>query len=170
MARTHADPALATPVEDAGSRRPRVVLVLVVGVLLAAVVRGLVVQSYVVPSAALAPTVEPGDRLLVWKAFARPSAGDLVVVDTTGTAAVTAARATPTGNGIVGRALGALADAVGVRMGPQDELAVVSAVRGSRVAVAEPEARDVPVSRVVGVAGFRFWPLGRLGVLDGGPG
>ena len=77
MQRTHADPAHRHSVAGAGSRRPRVLPLLVVGVLVAACVRGLLVESVVAPSDALAPAVQPGDRVLVWKAGADPRPGDV---------------------------------------------------------------------------------------------
>ncbi len=163
MARTHADPALPTSVADAGSRRPRLVLVLVVGVLLAAAVRSLLLESYVVASPALAPTLVPGDRVLVWKALEAPAAGDLVVVDTTGSGVVH--RAAPQADGLLGRALGAVADSLGVRSGATDTVAVVGSVDGDRVRISAPRAEVVASSDVIGVVGARFWPLGRLGTV-----
>ena len=92
-ARAAGDPASATPVAGDGSRRPGVVWLLVAAVLLTALVQGLVLQSHVVPTAALAPAVEPGDRVLVWKVRPSPDPGDLVLVDTTDSAPVE--RSTP---------------------------------------------------------------------------
>lgn len=86
-----------------GSRRPGVLVVLVVGVLAAALVRGLLLESYHVPSAANAPTFEPGDRVLVLKTDRRAEAGDFALVDDDG-----ALRLTPstdlagTGSDVVG--------------------------------------------------------------------
>ncbi|HEX6918159.1 MAG TPA: S26 family signal peptidase [Phycicoccus sp.] len=161
---THADPALPTTVGDAGSRRPRVLPVLVVGVLLAATVRAFLVESYVVPTAALAPTVQPGERVLLRKVGAPPQAGDLVVVDTTG---AVPDRSTPTGDGVVGRVLAAVADAVGVRPGSSDDLAVVASVEGDVVRLAAPRPLEVPAEDVVGVVFGRVWPPDRLGSVTG---
>ena len=77
---------------------------LVGAVLLTALVQGLVVQSHYVPTAALAPAVEPGDRVLVWKARPSVAPGDVVLVDTTGTAGVD--RSTPVDDGLVLRVPG----------------------------------------------------------------
>jgi hypothetical protein len=74
-----------------------------VGVIAAALVRGLLVESYHVPSAANAPTFEPGDRVLVLKTDRRAEAGDFALVDDDG-----ALRLTPstdlagTGSDVVG--------------------------------------------------------------------
>jgi signal peptidase I len=74
-----------------------------VGVIAAALVRGLLVESYHVPSAANAPTFEPGDRVLVFKTDRRAEAGDFALVDDDG-----ALRLTPstdvagTGSDVVG--------------------------------------------------------------------
>lgn len=160
----HADPATPTPVEGAGSRRLRVLPVLVVGVLLAALVRAALVQSAFVPSAALAPTLEPGDRVLVWKVDSQPQPGDVVVVDTTGTATVD--RATPTDDGLVGRVLGGIGRALGVRIGTQERLAVVDAVTPEGLSVRMPDPATVPAADVVGVVSGRFWPLDRLGAVE----
>ena len=159
MQRTHADPAARPLVADAGSRRPRVLPVLVVGVVVAACVRGLLLESFVAPSAALSPTVQPGDRVLVWKA-SRPGPGDLVVVDT----------GAPSSQGpadsVLARALGAVADALGVRTTGRDELAVVADTDADRVELSAPSPATVPTEDVVGVVGLRFWPLDRLGPVD----
>lgn len=163
-ARPDADPAPATPVAGAGSRRPGVVWLLVAAVLLTALVRGLLLQSYVVPTAALAPAVQPGDRVLVWKV--RPSAapGDLVVVDTTATARVD--RSTPVSDGTIGRVLAAAADLLGVDTGRQDRLAVVGSAGTDEVVLDAPVPGPVPREDVVGTVVLRVWPLDRLGTVS----
>lgn len=161
--RPDADPAPSTSVAGAGSRRPRVVVLLAAAVLLTAVVQGLVLQSYVVPSAALAPAVEPGDRVLVWKATSGAEPGDLVVVDTTATAAVD--RSTPVDSGIVGRVLGAVAGMLGVDIGRQDRLAVVESASAGDVTLGAPVPGPVPADDVVGTVVWRIWPLDRLGTV-----
>lgn len=159
-----ADPAPATTVAGAGSRRPGVVVLLVAAVLLTALVQGLMLQSYLVPTAALAPAVQPGDRVLVWKV--RPSAdpGDLVVVDTTATASVD--RSTPASQGSIGRVLAAVADLLHVDTGSQDRLAVVGSASGDDVTLDAPEARTVARADVVGTVVLRVWPLDRLGTVS----
>ncbi|MBM6400432.1 S24/S26 family peptidase [Phycicoccus sonneratiae] len=82
-ARPATDPVPA-PVAATGSRRPGPLVVLAVGVITAALVRGLLVESYHVPSAANAPTFEPGDRVLVLKTDRRAEAGDVALVDDDG--------------------------------------------------------------------------------------
>lgn len=74
------DPVSA-PVASAGSRRPRVLVTIALGLLVAALVRGFVLESYVVPSAASAPTFEPGDRVLVLKTDRSTDAGGTVLVE-----------------------------------------------------------------------------------------
>ncbi len=160
MQRTHADPAPRRLAGDAGSRRPRVLPVLVVGVLLAACVRGLLVESFVVPSAALSPTVLPGDRVLVWKASPQPGPGDVVLVDT----GEVAPGADAGEESLVARVLGAAADALGVRTSGRDEPAVVAgAIADGGVVTSAPVEAVVPPEDVVGVVGLRFWPLDRFG-------
>ncbi len=163
MQRTHADPA---PRPDAADAATRVLPVLLVGVLVAACVRGFLVESFVVPDDALSPTVTPGERVLVWKAGPSPAPGDLVVVETS-TPDDDAAAASDGATALVTRLLGALARALGVSTSPRDELAVVGGVAGGTVELSAPEESSVPADEVVGVAGFRFWPLDRVGPVSG---
>lgn len=162
--RPDADPAPAT-VAGAGSRRPRVVVLLVAAVLLTALVQGLFLQSYVVPTGALAPVVEPGDRVLVWKASVGAKPGDLAVVDTTATATVD--RSTPVDDGPAGRVLSAVAGLLGVDIGRQDRLSVVAAASGDTVTLGAPVPGDVAAADVVGTVVWRIWPLDRLGSVAG---
>jgi len=162
MQRTHADPAPRRLAGDAGSRRPRVLLVLVAGVIGAAVARGLLVESFVAPSAALSPTVQPGDRVLVWKASPQPGPGDLVLVGTG-----EASPPGPTGESDLATGLGAVARALGVPTPGRDELAVVADSDADRVELSAPTATAVTTEAVVGVVGLRFWPLDRFGPVGG---
>ncbi|MGL5911138.1 MAG: hypothetical protein ACRCZP_14140, partial [Phycicoccus sp.] len=116
---------------------------------------------YVVPSAALAPTVESGERLVVWKLRSTPEPGDLVVVDTTDSADVD--RATPVDDGPVGRVLSTTAGWLGVDVGTQSRLGVVTAAGEGRVTVRTPEESVVDTRDVVGTAAWRLWPLDRFG-------
>ena len=163
-ARPDADPAPATPVAGAGSRRPGVVWLLVAAVLLTALVQGLALQSYVVPTAALAPAVQPGDRVLVWKVRPPADPGDLVVVDTTATASVD--RSTPVSEGTVGRVLAAAADLVGIDLGRQDRLAVVGSADAEEIVLDAPVPGPVRRDDVVGTVVLRVWPLDRLGTVS----
>jgi len=156
-----ADPAPATEVAGAGSRRPGVVPLLVVAVLLTAVVQGVLLQSYFVPTSALAPDLEAGDRVLVWKAPPGAAAGDVVVVDTTRATGVD--RPTPVDDGPVGRTLLAVGDLLGVEPGRRDALAVVASATDEDLTLAAPVADTVPRDDVVGTVMLRVWPLSRLG-------
>ena len=157
-ARPDADPAPATAVAGAGSRRPRLVLLLAAAVVATALVQAFVLQSYFVPTAALAPAVEPGDRVLVWKVRPAADPGDLVVVDTTASAAVD--RSTPG----VRRARSAASwprwpTWLHVDVGAQTELAVVGSATSDDVTVTAPVAATVPRDDVVGTVVLRVWPL-----------
>ncbi|NHA66974.1 S26 family signal peptidase [Phycicoccus flavus] len=77
-AASHPDPGPA--LAAAPGRGRRVVATLAIGVVVAALVRGLLIESYFVPSAADAPTFEPGDRVLVLKTDHRAEAGDVALV------------------------------------------------------------------------------------------
>ena len=99
---TATDPVPA-PVARTGSRRPGVLIVLVVAVVTASLVRGLLLESYHVPSAGQAPTLEPGDRVLVLKTDHRAEAGDLALVDDDGALRVLpSTEAAGTGADVVG--------------------------------------------------------------------
>ncbi|WP_332839716.1 signal peptidase I [Brevibacterium yomogidense] len=59
-------------------------LVLLIAVVLAGLIRGVGLQSFVVPSASMSPTLEPGDRIVALRAPAllhTVDRGDVVVVD-----------------------------------------------------------------------------------------
>jgi signal peptidase I len=43
------------------------------------VVRQYVVEAFIAPTASMAPTIQPGDRVLVWKRPFVPQRGDLIV-------------------------------------------------------------------------------------------
>ena len=162
-ARPGADPAPATSVAEAGSRRPRLVVLLGAAIVATALVQAFVLQSYFVPTAALAPTVEPGDRVLVWKVRPAADPGDLVAVDTTATATVD--RSTPVADGVVGRVLAAAADLLHIDIGAQSELAVVGTSTPDAVSLTAPVASTVPRDAVVGTVVLRVWPLSRFGTV-----
>ena len=164
-ARPDADPAPATAVAGAGSWRPGVVPLLVVAVVLTAVVQGVLLQSYFVPTSALAPDIEAGDRVLVWKAPPAAGGGDVVVVDTTGSAEVD--RSTPVDDGPVGTTLTALGDLLRVEPGPRDALAVVASATDEDVTLAAPVRGTVSRDDVVGTVVLRVWPPSRLGRVGG---
>ena len=163
-ARPGADPAPATSVAEAGSRRPRPVLLLGAAIVATALVQAFVLQSYFVPTAALAPTVEPGDRVLVWKVRPAADPGDLVVVDTTTSATVD--RSTPVSDGLIGRVLASVAGWLHVDVGGQSELAVVGSSTSDDVSVTAPVVATVPRDDVVGTVVLRFWPLSRFGTVS----
>jgi hypothetical protein len=162
-ARPDADPAPATTVAAAGSPRPRLVLLLGAALVATALVQAFALQSYFVPTAALAPTVEPGDRVLVWKVRPAADRGDLVVVDTTGTATVD--RSTPVSDGLIGRVLSTAADLLHVDIGAQDALAVVGSSTPDAVSLSSPVAATVARDDVVGTVVLRVWPLSRFGTV-----
>jgi signal peptidase I len=154
-------------VAAAGSRRPRLVLLLGAALVATALVQAFALQSYFVPTAALAPTVEPGDRVLVWKVRPAADPGDLVVVDTTATATVD--RSTPVAPGLVGRVLSSAADALGVAIGAQSQAAEVGSATADAVTLTAPVATTVPRDALVGTVVLRVWPLSRFGTVSAGP-
>lgn len=170
-ARPYADPAPATPVTGAGSRRPRLVVLLGAAIVTTALVQAFVLQSYFVPTAGLAPAIEPGDRVLVWKVRPAADPGDLVVVDTTTTAAVD--RSTPVADGVIGRVLSFAADVLGVDVGAQSGLGVVASSTPDAVTLTapspSPSPTTVPRDALVGTVILRVWPLSRFGTVSAAP-
>lgn len=115
------------------SRRPRRLAVQVaVAVVLVALIRALVAQSYFVPTRSMEPTIAPGDRVVVAKVHGTIEPGDLVVLDGTDTLAV-ADRTPFVSDGLLGRTLSSVASALGIDLGEQDFLKRVAAVGGQRL-------------------------------------
>jgi signal peptidase I len=160
-ARPDAGPAPATEVAGAGSRRPGLVPVLVAAAVATALAQALAVQSSYVPSSDIAPTLEPGDRVLVWKVRPAPAPGDVVVVDTSATTGVD--RSTQVDDGPVGRVLASAAEVLGVHPAPSHRFAVVGSTSGDDVVLGGPDRTTVARSDVVGTVVLRVWPLGRFG-------
>ncbi len=158
---TDVDPAPAT-VAGAGSRR--LVALVAATVVLTALVQAFVLQTVVVSRDDLDPLVEPGDRVLVWKASPDPRPGDLVVLDTTGTAEVD--RSTRVDDGPLGRVLTSVAGLFGIDIGMQHRLAVVGSTDGDRVEVTSPVVASVDREDLVGTGVLRVWPLSRFGSLE----
>ena len=197
-----------------------------VALLLMVLVRGLLVQSFYVPSGSMEPTIEPGDRILVNK-LVQPDdlrRGDVVVFDGTDTFAV-AERDPHEDDGPIGRALSGGASLLGIDLGEQDFVKRVVGLPGdhvvccdsqgrisvngtavderylfpgdepsdvtfdvtvpagrlwvlgdhrsdsadSRAHLGDPGGGTVGVDDVVGRASATYWPLSRLGGIDGSP-
>jgi signal peptidase I len=123
-------------VADAAASPPRsgrrVAAWAVVVVLAVLAVRGLLVQSFVVPTSSMEPTLRPGDRVLVWRPSGllhQVSRGDVVVFDGGGVLAPEAPPArTPLAQ--LGRAVAA---AVGSPVGSHDLVKRVIGLPGDRV-------------------------------------
>jgi len=126
-----ADPGTAEPV----FRRPspaRLLGLLLVAALAVIAVRALVVQSFVVPSGSMQPTIDVGQRVLVSRLSYRLGdirRGDVIVFDGTG---VFTPRPAPARNALasLGRAI---AGAVGVPLDDRDFLKRVIGLPGDRV-------------------------------------
>ena len=134
------DPAAAPVETDAAveSARPRGgpswLLLGGVALLVMLLVRGLLVQSFYVPSGSMEPTIEPGDRILVNKLADGDSVrrGDVVVFN--GTTTFAAADLTPhQDDGAIGKVLGDAASLVGVELGEQDFVKRVIGLPGDHV-------------------------------------
>ena len=142
---TEHDQTDPVPAADAGagSRRvSRLVLQVVAAVVVMALLKAFVVQSFYVPSESMEPTVLPGDRvvvnLLVDGADVRR--GDLVVFD--GTSAWAGPdRSAYEAPGVIGRTLAAVRRALGIESGETDYLKRVIGVGGDRVRCCTPDGR-----------------------------
>lgn len=114
-------------------------------------VRGLLVQSFYVPSGSMEPTIQPGDRILVNKLISGEELrrGDVVVFDGTSTFAA-AEREPHQADGVIGSVLGAAASIVGLDLGEQDFVKRVVGLPGDHVVCCDDDGRisvnDVPVS------------------------
>lgn len=155
----------------------RIALIILATALALALIRSLLVQSFVVPTASMQPTVQPGDRVLVSRLAYRTGEikrGDVIVFDGAG---VFEPDLAPARSSLVsvGRAV---AKAFSLPIGSQDYLKRVIGLPGDRVIccdtqgrisvngspVNEPylnpgdDQRDVPYSVVVPPG--RLWVLG----------
>jgi signal peptidase I len=100
-------PTTGEPGQAAKSRRPGLVGVVVLGVLAVALVRALLLEPVVVPTASMSPTIQPGDHLLVRHGLGAgdPVVGDVVLVQA------------PTGQLMVKRVVAVGGQRVGIRDG-----------------------------------------------------
>lgn len=151
------DPAAASDASDAAaaSARPRGgpswLLLAGISLVVMLLVRGLLVQSFYVPSGSMQPTIEPGDRILVNKLIDGDAVrrGDVVVFD--GTTTFGAADRTPRqADGVIGTVVGGAASLVGVDLGEQDFVKRVVGLPGDHVVCCDGDGRltvnDVPVT------------------------
>lgn len=148
--------------------------VVLVGLLLAVLVRAFVVETFFVPDAGMAPTLLPGDRVVVAKLSGAPAVGDVVVVDVS-EAFPGPSRATHTDDGTLGSVLAVVANALGVRNGSRAIVARVVARGGDEVTCREGriEVGGTPVSSEVAALdcdGFSLRvPTGSVWVLGDNP-
>lgn len=131
------DETASTPTGDpvGVDARParRLLLEIGVAVLLVMLLRVFVIQSFHVPSESMAPTIAPGDRVVVTKVGAsQVERGDVIVFD--GTTTFAAADRTPfASDGLIGRTLSSIASTLSVDLGEQDFLKRVAGVGGDHV-------------------------------------
>lgn len=186
----------AEPARPEAQERPsfirwvaELVVMVALAFLLATGIRTFIVQPYVIPSGSMIPTIELWDRVVALKfsyRFAEPVTGDIVVLDDpTGQVDTLIKRVIATGGQTVDLVDGAVV-VDGVTLvepythGKPSNPQVVSmpyVVPEDAVWVMGDNRTDsqdsryfgpVPVSQVRGKAVFRFWPVDRIGPLDGG--
>jgi signal peptidase I len=135
-------PTGAAAVSERPRRGPSWLLMLAVALLVMALVRGFLVQSFYVPSGSMEPTIVPGDRILVNKLVAGSSLqrGDVVVFDGTTTFAA-AERKPHEDKGIIGRVLAGAASLLGVQLGEEDFVKRVIGLPGDHVVCCAPDGR-----------------------------
>jgi signal peptidase I len=138
-------PASAGRRGQSGARRrqgPSWLVLVGVALLVMLVVRGLLVQSFYVPSGSMEPTIEPGDRILVNKLVSGDEVqrGDVVVFDGTTTFA-SADRSPHEDDGLIGRTLAGAASLVGVDLGEQDFVKRVVGLPGDHVVCCDSAGR-----------------------------
>ena len=139
--------AVASKRSDGG---PSWLILGTVALLVMMLVRGLLLQSFFVPSGSMQPTIEPGDRILVNKVVSGDALrrGDVVVFDGTATFGGEAWRPRPP-DGFVGKLLAGAATLVGVQVGEQDFVKRIIGLPGDHVVCCDSEGRisvnDVPV-------------------------
>ncbi|MCI2240229.1 signal peptidase I [Paenibacillus sp. TRM 82003] len=134
---TTTQPTTAPPRRRRTSPGARAVAVLAVALLVALVLRSFVVQTFSIPSDSMSPTLEPGERVLVWRVGAQDvQRGDVVVFDGTGTFAP--APEEPRGLARLGAALGSL---LGFHPGESDYVKRVVGLPGERIACCDEQGR-----------------------------
>lgn len=163
-------------------------LVVMVGLafLLATGIRTFVVQPYVVPTGSMIPTIELQDRVIANKfiyRFETPQPGDIVVLDDpTGTVPTLIKRVIAVGGQTVDLQDGrVVVDGValdepythGLPSEPMTQSMPYSVPEGAVWLMGDNRTNSadsrvfgaVPLSEVEGKAIFRYWPIGRIGVL-----
>jgi signal peptidase I len=133
-------PSTRRPPPPSPSPVRRLAVIVLAAALVLAVIRALLVQSFVVPTASMEPTVHPGDRVLVSRLAYRTGdlqRGDVIVFDGAGVFEpdVAAARSQLASAGR------ALASAFGLPVGSQDYLKRVIGLPGDRVICCDAQGR-----------------------------
>ncbi|MEZ0494267.1 signal peptidase I [Kineococcus sp. TBRC 1896] len=130
------DPS-GTAVDRGPSHGGRAVLVLAIALLIVLVVRSFVVQTFSIPSDSMQPTLQPGERVAVWRVDASDvRRGDVVVFDGTGTFAD--APPDPQGLAAVGAGVAGL---LGFRPGESDFVKRVVGLPGERITCCDAQGR-----------------------------
>lgn len=138
---TGSPPAMPSP-DSAPRRRPawRVAVIVLVTALVVALVRSLFVQSFVVPTGSMTPTVRAGDRVLVSRLSYRTGRirrGDVIVFNGSG---VFEPEVAPARTALAGAGR-KLAAAFSLPIGSQDYVKRVVGLPGERVACCDQEGR-----------------------------
>ena len=129
------DGATDSPVAPSSRSRRRWPLLLLVALAVIVLARGLVVETFTVPTGSMEPALAGGDRIVVWK----PSAdevrrGDVIVFDGRRSLGPDLEQAPATGVAELVRKAG---QAIGVRQGEADYVKRVIGVGGDRVRMDE---------------------------------
>lgn len=131
------------PARESDPKRPRLRWLALVGagLVLMLLIRGLVVQSYFIPSGSMEPTLQPADRILVNKIAVASSLqrGELVVFDGTHTFADPHAGIGSDRRSPLGRALDAVASTLSLGGNESDFVKRVVGLPGDHVMCCDPK-------------------------------
>ena len=124
------------------TRRRHLVLLGVLSLVLVVLARGYLVATFVVPTASMRPSIEPGDRLLVDRTIDDDhlSRGDIVVFDGTRGFA-SPGRSPHQAEGPVARTMAGLVTVLGLDLGERDYVKRVVGLPGDRVACCDSQGR-----------------------------
>jgi signal peptidase I len=134
-------PAPQTPEGDRRRSRLRWLAVVGAGLVLMLLVRGLVVQSFYIPSGSMEPTLQPADRILVNKIGVASSLqrGDLVVFDGTHTFAGLHSGTGSSRVSALGSVVDAVASILSIGINQSDYVKRVVGLPGDHVVCCDPK-------------------------------
>ena len=174
---------------SAGAWIKEMLIILICAIALAVVVKGFLVDSRAIPSSSMVPTIEIGDRVVLWKlayVFGDPERGDIVVFD--------APAELHENDDLIKRVIGLPGDTVEIADGfvyingealeenylaerpdyeygpvtvPDDCYFMMGDNRNNSIDSHEWSNPFLPEDNIKGKAIFRYWPVSRIGGIYG---